>query len=397
MDHKEAKNQITRYKRLTELSTRVSSTLDLSSLLFEIVNAAADLCEAEEASILLYDELKGELHFEAATNMDNPLLLGFTVPMSSIAGWIVTNKQPIIIKDAQKDNRHFGNVGKSVNLSIKSLLGVPLLSKDKVIGCLEAINKVTGEFDEDDLEILGALGGQAAVAIENSRLFQQSDLISEFVHELRTPMASLNTAAHLLGRQGITEVQREKFIGMIKSETYRLAELSTSFLDLAKLESGRAQFKAELGALLPILEDCVGVMNNRAAEKNISLTIHVRGELPEITADRDKLKQVFLNLISNAIKYNYDHGQVDIDVSSDDGHIIVSVKDTGPGIPDEARKGLFQKFYRVPGTERLASGTGLGLSIVKRIVEAHKGEIRVESEVGKGATFIVVLPLNKNG
>jgi len=344
MEPKASQNQIVRYKRLTELSTRVSSTLDLSALLFEIVNAAADLCDAEAASILLYDELKGELHFEAATNMDNPLLKGFTVPMSSIAGWIVTNKESLIISDAQKDERLFGTVGKSVNLSTKSLLGVPLLSKEKVIGVLEAINKLEGHFDEDDLEILAALGGQAAVAIENSRLFQQSDLIAELVHELRTPMASLNTAAHLLGKTGLSEAQREKFIGMILSETNRLSELTTTFLDLARLESGRAQFKSEQGSILPILEDCVAVMHNRAAEKNITLKIHAPEDLPEITADCDKLKQVFLNLISNAIKYNYPDGRVDIHISTSDGYLVVGVQDTGPGISEEARKNLFQKF-----------------------------------------------------
>ena len=394
MNHESAITQIERYKRLAELSTRVSSTLDLSALLFEIVEAAASLCEAEAASILLYDALKGELHFEAATNMDSPLMRGFIVPVdSSIAGWIVTNRQPIIITDAQRDERLFDAVGDTINMSTKSLLGVPLLFKDKVIGVLEAINKEAGDFSRDDLEILAALGSQAAVAIENSRLFQQSDLIAELVHELRTPMASLNTAAHLLGKKELSEPQRERFIGMIRKETNRLAEMTTTFLDLSRLESGRTQFKAEPTNVETLLEECVELMNNRAAEKNITLAIHSPKGVPEIRADHDKLKQVFLNLISNAIKYNYENGRVDITLSITPEYLRAEVQDTGPGISEEARLNLFQRFYRVPGTEKLASGTGLGLSIVKRIVEAHRGEIRVESEVGSGTTFIVHLPL----
>jgi signal transduction histidine kinase len=387
--------QLERYQRLIELSRDLASTLDLNQLLVRILDAAADLCEAQEASILLYDHLKGELNFEAATNMDNTLMRGFSVPMNSIAGWIVTNRKGVILNDAQNDSRLYNQVGVTINLSTRSLLGVPLQTKDKVIGALEAINKMSGEFTAEDLDLLAALGGQAAVAIENSRLFQQSDLISEFVHELRTPMASLNTAAHLMGRQGITEEQRNKMVEMVRSETNRLTELASTFLDLARLESGRAQFKSELGELQPILTNSIDIMNSRAAEHNITIESHVQPNLPKINLDRDKFKQVMLNLLSNAIKYNFPGGKVLVKAALNDPGIVLSVSDTGPGISEEALQHMFEKFYRVPGTEKLASGTGLGLSISKRIVEAHRGRIEVTSEVGKGTTFTVYLPLPK--
>jgi len=233
------------------------------------------------------------------------------------------------------------------------------------------------------------------VSIENSRLFQQSDLISEFVHELRTPMASLNTAAHLMGRQGITEEQRSKMVEMVRNETNRLTELASTFLDLARLESGRAQFKSELGELQPILVSSIDIMTSRATEHNITIETDIEPNLPKINLDRDKLKQVMLNLLSNAIKYNFSGGKVHVNVSLSGPEIVLSVSDTGPGISEEALKHMFEKFYRVPGTEKLASGTGLGLSICKRIVEAHGGRIEVASEVGKGTTFTVYLPLPK--
>lgn len=387
--------QLERYHRLIELSRNLASTLDLNQLLERILQSAADLCEAQEASILLYDNLKGELHFEAATNMDNALMRGFSVPMSSIAGWIVTNRKGVIINDAQNDSRLYSQVGAAINLSTRSLLGVPLQTQDKVIGAVEVINKLSGQFTNEDMVLLEALGGQAAVAIENSRLFQQSDLIAEFVHELRTPMASLNTAAHLMGRQEITEEQRSKMVEMIRNETNRLTELASTFLDLARLESGRAQFKSELGEVQPILTGSVEIMSGRAAERNISLETDISPNLPPLNLDRDKLKQVMLNLLSNAIKYNYPGGKVRLEAAQKDGEIVISVSDTGPGISEEALKHMFEKFYRVPGTEKLATGTGLGLSICKRIVEAHRGKINVTSVVGKGTTFTVHLPLPK--
>lgn len=395
MDKSSMTTQLERYQRLIELSRDLASTLDLNQLLVRILEAAADLCEAQEASILLYDHLKGELHFEAATNMDNSLMVGFSVPMNSIAGWIVTNRKGVILNDAQKDSRLYNQVGETVNLSTRSLLGVPLQTKDKVIGALEAINKLSGEFTTEDLDLLAALGGQAAVSIENSRLFQQSDLISEFVHELRTPMASLNTAAHLMGRQGITEEQRNKMVEMVRNETNRLTELASTFLDLARLESGRAQFKSELGELRPILDSSIDIMSSRATEHNIILEADIEPNLPKINLDRDKLKQVMLNLLSNAIKYNFPGGKVHVKAALKEPEIVLAVSDTGPGISEEALQHMFEKFYRVPGTEKLAGGTGLGLSICKRIVEAHRGRIVVTSEVGKGTTFTVYLPLPK--
>jgi signal transduction histidine kinase len=327
--------------------------------------------------------------------MDNALMRGFSVPMSSIAGWIVTNRKGVIINDAQNDSRLYSQVGAAINLSTRSLLGVPLQTQDKVIGAVEVINKLSGQFTNEDMVLLEALGGQAAVAIENSRLFQQSDLIAEFVHELRTPMASLNTAAHLMGRQEITEEQRSKMVEMIRNETNRLTELASTFLDLARLESGRAQFKSELGEVQPILTGSVEIMSGRAAERNITLETDISPNLPPLNLDRDKLKQVMLNLLSNAIKYNYPGGKVRLEAAQKDGEIVISVSDTGPGISEEALKHMFEKFYRVPGTEKLATGTGLGLSICKRIVEAHRGKIDVTSEVGKGTTFTVHLPLPK--
>lgn len=383
-----------RYQRLINISQELASTLDLEALLRQIVEAAADLCQAEAASILLYDQIKGELRFQIATNMESTTLMGIIVPVdSSIAGWIVTHRQPVLLNEAQNDARLFGGMGQATNITTRSLLGVPLVTKEKVIGALEAVNKISGEFSLEDQEMLITLGAQAAVAIENSRLFQQFDWIAELVHELRTPMASLNTAAHLLLRPEIPNEQRARIVEIIRDETFRISDLASSFLDLARLESGRTQFHMETFDAVRLLEDCHGAMNARAAEKGLQLALDAASDLSPLTADRDKIKQVIINLISNAIKYNRPNGSIILSVNVAGDEMALGVSDTGPGISPEGLSHLFQKFYRVPGSESKASGTGLGLSICKRIVDAHNGRIEVQSTLNIGTTFTVYLPL----
>jgi signal transduction histidine kinase len=384
-----------RYRRLAEISRTLASTVDLNILLDRITHAAARLSGSEAASILLYDESRGELYFESSTNLEEPLMRGLIIPVeNSIAGWIVTHGQPIIIDDTLNDPRHFAQVGKATNVTTTSLLGVPLIAKDNVIGALEAINKRSGKFSQADQEILMDLGAQAAVAIENARLFQQSDLIAEMVHELRTPLASLRTASHLLLRKDVTEEQQRKVVEIIENETTRLIDMTTSFLDLARLESGRIPFNAELFEPGLMLEECAAIMRTKADESRLKMILEIPTDLPKIKGDRDKIKQVVLNLTSNAVNYNKPGGKITIAAQRDQNELQISVSDTGPGIRPADLTHLFDKFYRSQTTEKAAQGTGLGLAICKKIVEAHDGWIDVQSQLGMGTTFSVHLPLN---
>ena len=381
-----------RYERLIEISLDLASTLDLDDLLNRIVRAAADLSNAEEASILLYDEAKEQLFFQAATN--DPVMRGLSVPVgSSIAGWIITNREPIIIGDVMKDERYFKSIAQTTQTHTSSLLGVPMIEKDKVIGVLEAINKIQGHFNDEDQEILMALGAQAAVAIENAKLFLQSDLIAEFVHEIRTPLSSINTAAQLLLYPQLPAEKHKQMVSVIQSETSRLSEMATSFLDLAKLESGRSPFQVREFQPCDLLEDCANLMQENAVEKGLKFKKKYPETLPVIEADYDKMKQALLNLLSNAIKYNRPDGKITLKAYSENNEVIIEVADTGIGIPREHMEHLFEKFYRVPGSENVSSGTGLGLSVVKRIVEGHQGKIQVDSQAGKGTTFVIHLPI----
>ncbi len=382
-----------RYMRLIEVTRDLSSTLELDVLLHSIVDAAADVTDSGAASILLYDESKNELYFEASTNLDAYNMRGLVVPVEgSIAGEIVQTRQPLIVMRVSEDPRHYQEIGESTQYTTESLLGVPMIVNDKVIGVLEALNKTGGDFGPADQQLLAALGSQAAIAIQNSRLFQQSDLIAEMVHELRTPLASINTAAHLLMHAEIPQDQRATMAQTIQRETGRLSEMATSFLDLARLESGRSQFKVDQVDLAQVIEEATEVMRSRASEQGLTLELKIEKPLPIFTGDADKLKQVVLNLISNAIKYNSPNGSITVLAASDEQSLTLSVADTGRGMLPEHIELLFQKFYRVPGSEQIAQGTGLGLSITKKIVEGHGGEIKVESEIDKGTSFIITIP-----
>lgn len=381
------------YLRLIEISRDLASTLDLDTLLDDIVRAAADITYAEAASILLYDDTARQLYFQVATNIDEPTMRGLVIPLEkSIAGWIVTNRKSVRIEDAHKDERFFSDVEQTIGYSTKSLLGIPLITKNKVVGVLEVVNKKRGKFTDPDESMLTVLGAQAAVAIENARLFQQSDLIQEFVHELRTPLASLSTATYLLLRPEMSREQRDQIVNNIHNETLRLNSLASSFLDLARLESGRVQFRKTRFSAADLLYEVRDVMMTKAQETNVQIRVDVPNDMPLMEADRDKIKQVLLNLVSNAVKYNRPNGSVIITGNYTDTELSMSVQDTGVGIPEESIPHLFEKFYRVREHENKATGTGLGLSICKQIIQGHNGRIEVKSKTGVGTSFSLYLP-----
>lgn len=385
-----------RYQRLLELSRDLTSTLELPMLLNHIVQAASDLCQAEAASILLYDAGKQELYFEAASNLDSPEMKGLIVPVeSSIAGWILTEQKSAIINDVRDDPRHFNQIGIATDIQTISLLGVPLITKDKVVGVLEAINKLSGQFTDEDQELLMALGSHAAIAIENARLFQQSDLISEFVHELRTPLTSINAASHLLARPDLSNEQRSSIFQTMEREMNRLSEMTATFLDLARLESGRTQLVYEPVIFSQLLKECINIIQGELQDKNQTLRVEVNEGMPVIDADPDKLKQVILNLLNNAVKYTPPGGQIDVILTANTEEAIIKVTDNGIGIQPESLPYIFDKFYRVPSADQASKGTGLGLAISQRIIEAHQGRIEVQSRIGVGSNFTIILPFLK--
>ncbi len=168
------------YRQLIEIARDLASTLDLNTLLKRIITAASEITQAEAASILLYDATMRQLYFQVATNIDQPTMRGLIVPLeNSIAGWIVTHRQTVRIEDVHSDSRYFDDVERTTGFQTTSLLGIPLIAKDKVVGVLEVLNKRGGNFTDEDEDLLNVLGAQAAVSIENSRLHREIEQIFE--------------------------------------------------------------------------------------------------------------------------------------------------------------------------------------------------------------------------
>ncbi len=384
---------INRYQKLINISCDLASELDLNILLSKIVSAARDVSNSAEASILMFDPVKNALYFQAATNLESHLNRGLEVPIKgSIAGWIVSHQKPLIVDNPQKDKRHFDHIGKITNIKCKSLLGIPLLSKGSVIGVLEVINKRGGDFTREDQDVLLALGGLATVAIENSRLFLQSDLIGEFVHEIRTPLSALSAAAHLLKSNRVSDDQKKKMIGILEAEIEALSDMSSAFLDLARLESGRKQYHVNEFDLRDLLIECQEMIDSDVQKNNLRIVAEIPLSLPRILGDRKQLKQVFINLLNNAIKFNQNEGTITLKASAKKNKVLVSISDTGMGIPEDEHSRIFEKFYRVTSHRDQVPGTGLGLSVVKQIISGHGGEISFTSAVDIGSTFTVSLP-----
>ena len=393
-----ANDLIKRYERIIAISQNLNSTFELRALLQSIIEAARELTNTEAASIMLIDPSTGALHFEAASNIKINQMERITVPLDgSIAGWIVTHGEPRVINDVTQAPEWDSDVDAEIEFKTRGLLGVPMRAHDKVIGVLEAINKHDhGDFLESDIETLTTLASQAAIAIQNARLFQQSDFIAEMVHEIRTPLAALKASTVLLQRPELPKDKHTDIIETMQGETERLIRLTTEFLDLARLESGRFQLEKAAFDVKKLILESADVVIHQAQRKNIKFRFKV--EPFTVVGDRGKIKQVILNLFTNAIKYNREDGTVDVrvqEVSDNDTQFVeISVEDSGFGISEENRKNLFQKFFRVADTAGHTQGTGLGLAITKHIVELHGGDIWVESEHGKGSCFLFTLPIS---
>ncbi len=387
---------LARHERLMEINRSLNATLDLNALLEQIVRAAADLTATEAASILLMSQA-GTLRFEAAIAPEGLLLGSVDVPLEgSVAGWVVTHGEPLLIADASQELRWWVHVDEKTSFHTRNLLAVPMRTHDRIIGCLEAINKVGDQaFTDEDVSTLTTLSAQAAVAVENAYLFEQSDLIAEMVHELRTPLAAIRATTNIMLHPQLSEEKRADLVDLIAQETTRLTRMTTEFLDLARLESGRTQLERKPVDLGLLLEEAAQTVGPQAADRGITLSLDLAA-LPDslsVVGDAEKLRQVVLNLLTNGIKYNQEGGSVWLRGRVDGRQARVEVEDTGLGIAAEYLDHMFEKFFRVADSEGYTQGSGLGLAIARRIVEGHGGQIGVESEAGRGALFWFTLPL----
>ncbi len=241
------------------------------------------------------------------------------------------------------------------------------------------------------------LSGIVLLLRDITRLKEVERLKSEFVmaasHELRTPLTGMGMSIDLLlehAAQGLAEKDRE-LLQAAHEEVYRMKALVNDLLDLSKIEAGRIELEFEKVPVQTLFEHVQEVFKGQAEMKQVKLTSELAGDLPEVRADANKVAWVLTNLISNALRYVRQDGQIQIAATKVGPHVHLSVRDNGPGIPPEYQSKIFQKFVQVKG--RQSGGTGLGLAICKEIVRAHGGAIWVESSAGQGSTFTFTLPV----
>jgi K+-sensing histidine kinase KdpD len=394
--------------RLVELSMTLNSTLDLDELLQQITATATELLDCEASSILLYDEKNPRLYFAAATGSDPAKLAEIPVPIdNSLAGTIFRTNQPMILNDVEQDPRHYSLVSDQINFQTKSLLGVPMLIKDRAMGVLEAVNKRGGDFTERDVAILSVTASHAAVAIDNARLFQQtqkalekvretnsikSNFLSLASHELRTPLGIIIGYATFL--QEDAQGENSDHARQVLNAAGQMRSLLDQMNNLTLLQSDELEMKSQRISIQDILNFARDEIIYFAAQRNLELTIAFSDDPIYVNVDQERTVLAFVNLLNNAIRFSPEGSRIVIGAVDQGKEIMAWVQDNGEGIPVNKLQKVFEEFYQlVPPNTRRHGGLGIGLTIAKGIIDMQGGRIWVESEgKGKGTTVKVTLP-----
>jgi len=331
---------------------------------------------------------------------------------------VIESKAPYYIKDLNKlECIKYKTKYQVLLYHMRSLLIIPIVYKEKKYGVVIMLNHKRAAYNRGQSDNAFSFVSQVALAIENATLFQRlkdidkmkTDFLSTVSHELRTPLTSIIGFAEMvkrkfegtivdeidLGREknqnAVFKIRRN--INIILSEGERLSNLINDLLDISRLEAGKVILNKREIDIEEIITQVITLTNPIIREKSLQVVQSISEPLPKIMADKDKLMQVIINLISNAIKFT-EEGCIVCSARVMEENIIVSISDTGVGIRDEDKKYIFEKFSQVGDTlTNKPRGTGLGLSICKFIIEEHGGQIWVESEVEKGTDFSFSIPI----
>jgi signal transduction histidine kinase len=403
-------------RALGDVSQAVSSTLDLEKVLETIVARAVQLSGTDCGVIYEYDESVQEFRLRASHRMEEEVVEGLRAARVRLGegatGRAATTRTPVQIPDILDQREFTGTRARPLitRMGYRSLLSVPLLREQQILGGLTVWRRQTGEFKPEVINVLQTFATQSALAIHNARLFREiqekgyqlelaskykSQFLASMSHELRTPMNAVlgYTRMLLMNVYGeLPEKVRDVHQRIDKSGRHLLG-LINDVLDFSKIEAGQLTLAINPYSVRDVIQAVVSGTQSLATEKNLVLKTTLPADLPSASGDERRIAQVLLNLVGNAIKFT-DSGEVRIDVAAKNGDLVVSVSDTGPGIPETDREKIFDEFRQAEGSiTQKKGGTGLGLAIAKRIVELHGGKIWVESEVGKGSKFTFTLPM----
>ncbi|RLC03810.1 MAG: hypothetical protein DRH90_10430 [Deltaproteobacteria bacterium] len=409
---KELARSVEELTALGEVSQAVSSTLDLEKVLTNIVRHAVQFSNTDSGTIYEFNE--AEQVFATRINYGmSPEFIGslrdskLQVGDKTVIGQAAIKKVPDQIPDLAKVPQY--PLPSVQQAGYRALLALPLLRKDQLIGGFIVRRKAAGEFPPSVVDMLQTFAAQSVVAIHNAQLFREienkgqeleiankhkSAFLANMSHELRTPLNAILGYSELIIDNIYGEVPEKirEVLERVGKSGRHLLSLINDVLDLSKIEAGRLTLSLSDYSMQDIVQTALTSVEALAVEKNLDLKLIVPKNLTTGKGDGQRIAQVILNLLGNAIKFT-DQGEVKVEAGVSNKSFLVSVSDTGPGLSESDRLKIFEEFQQADGSNtREKGGTGLGLSISKKIVEMHGGRIGVESALGKGSRFWFTLP-----
>jgi signal transduction histidine kinase len=387
---------------LFEFNKTILSTVEIDAILDHVLQLAEREIQADLAILFLENADKIDEYTYPSRLQDD----SYTRPLRlELARWIMKHGGQLSMHRGQPYHKYFNRLLEEMD--IEFLVGLPLVAKEgQSFGAL-ILGKCSSPFAQGDSEFLQVMTSQAAIAIENARLFQEAQqayqelekldqmkrkFINIAAHELRTPLAILMGYATVLADEA-DEEDRARFDVIIRN-AMRLGNLVDNMLNLNYLETGRARLMTEEVILADALHEAILDTSDMANEKSLHIDVSIPRDFPPLLTDRQKLDLIILNLLTNAIKYTPNGGNILLKAWPDGDKALIAVCDSGIGIPPEERDRIFDAFYQVEDSlTRHYGGIGLGLALVKSLLELCQGHIWLESEVGKGSTFTFELPL----
>ncbi len=396
---------------MQHIDRQLNATLDYQEVMSQTLDWALRISHANIGLIAAFHDDGEErgLQFLAHKGYPEDIISRYTESLwpleRGLIGWAVQQGEASLITDVAADPHY-----EPIVPGMRAQLTLPIRRENRVIGVLALESEDPNCFDQEALESINRLIEHAAIAIDNARLFQQvqranqakTEFISFVSHELKQPMTSMKGYVDLLmkGLAGPLTDQQRMFLQVVRSNVERMNRLVSDLLDISRLEAGR--LRLEMRSLQPeaVSEDAVNAFRQPIEAKGQTLHVEIEPDLPPIYGDHERLVQVLTNLLSNAHKYTPEGGEITFRVRrwEEEGKLYVrwDVIDSGIGISEEDMKRLFTKFFRSSNPRvRDVKGTGLGLTISRRIVELHGGRVEVESELGKGSTFSVLIPVEQ--
>jgi PAS domain S-box-containing protein len=400
----------------SEIGRLVTSTLDLNTIFTRTVSLISERFGFYYAGIYIIEETGFNVTLREATGEAGEKMKAqrhsVVVGSNSVIGKVAESIEPILVNDTQFEPLYTPN---PYLLDTRSEVAIPLRIGMRIVGVIDIQSVQIQAFSQDDLSVLQSLADQVAVAIDNARSYElsqqliqelreidllKSQFLANMSHELRTPLNSIIGFSRVIlkGIDGPVSDMQQQDLTAIYNSGQHLLGLINDILDLARIEAGKMELNFEEVRLAEMATSVMSTAKGLVKEKPIQLVHHLPEDMPTVRGDTMRVRQIFINLISNAAKFT-DEGSITIEAHVEKGpsgklEAVIGVTDTGPGISLEDQKKLFQAFSQVDGSAtRKSGGTGLGLSICANLVQLHGGRIGVTSEVSKGSTFWFTLPL----